>query len=327
MPVCRVLIGGPSPRLTAALTAVADLLEPDDLLLVATRAQDDPSVPVRRAAVALFARIPPERAFPALFRAVRADEDPAVLAAVAEVAERGFPGFAAFAHALPPDGEAAVLLARAARYIRHPELPRLLPALARSGAPEVREAVAGLLRHQPDAAQPGMIDTLASDPAGGTRRQAAGASAAAGRWDLLERMSDDPDPEVRREVALAIAGCHRGGARGQAALQRLSTDPEMAVRAAAYVGRLLLGTPVPLPPALDPGSAATALRDAGDLASLRDTARSAPAEDRRLAAALALALVQDEVAREVARMDPVPAIRHRVSGALELTAPPGSGAA
>jgi HEAT repeat protein len=320
--------GDPSPEVrTAALTAVADLLDLEDLLRVATRAQDDPSVLVRRAAIGLFARVAPERAFPALFGAARADDDPAVLAAVAEVAERGFPGFAAFARALPADGDAAVLLARAARYLHHPELPRLLPPLARSGAPEVREAVAALLRHQPGAAQPGMLEALAADPAGATRREAAGAAAVAGRWDLLERMSDDPDAEVRREVALAIAGCRRSGSRGQATLQRLSSDPEMPVRAAAYVGRLLLGTPVPLPPALDPESAATALRDAGDLAALRDTARSAPAEDRRLAAALALALVQDEVAREVARTDPVPAIRHRVSGALELTAPPGSGAA
>jgi hypothetical protein len=29
-------------------------------------------------------------------------------------------------------------------------------------------------------------------------------------------------------------------------------------------------------------------------------------------------LLQDDVAREVARTDPIPAIRHRVSGALEL---------
>ena len=35
---------------------------------------------------------------------------------------------------------------------------------------------------------------------------------------------------------------------------------------------------------------------------------------------LALALLDDEVAHQVARTDPVPSIRHRVSGALELAA-------
>jgi hypothetical protein len=76
---------------------------------------------------------------------------------------------------------------------------------------------------------------------------------------------------------------------------------------------------VPLPPGLDPDIAAEAVRDAGSLSFLREVARGAPGEDRRLAAALALALVQDEVAHEVARTDPAPAIRHRVGGALELS--------
>jgi hypothetical protein len=75
---------------------------------------------------------------------------------------------------------------------------------------------------------------------------------------------------------------------------------------------------VPLPPGLDLRVAADTVRDAADIGALREAARTARAEDRRLAAALALALLHDEVAREVARGDPVPAIRHRVSGTLEL---------
>jgi hypothetical protein len=94
----------------------------------------------------------------------------------------------------------------------------------------------------------------------------------------------------------------------------------MPVRAAAYVGRLLQGTPVPLPPGLDTRTAADAVQAAAHLPALRETARTAPGEDRRLAAALALALLDDEVAHQVARADPVPAIRHRVSGTLELAA-------
>jgi hypothetical protein len=34
-----------------------------------------------------------------------------------------------------------------------------------------------------------------------------------------------------------------------------------------------------------------------------------------------LALIQDDVARDVARTDPAPSIRHRVGGALELSLP------
>jgi hypothetical protein len=73
-----------------------------------------------------------------------------------------------------------------------------------------------------------------------------------------------------------------------------------------------------LPPELDTRLAAETLRQAGDLAELRRTARTSPSEERRLAAGLGLALLQDDVARDVARSDPAPSIRHRVSGALEL---------
>jgi hypothetical protein len=101
-------------------------------------------------------------------------------------------------------------------------------------------------------------------------------------------------------------------------LERLAADPDMAVRAAAYAARLAQGTPVPLPPGIEPRVAAEAVQDTLDLNSLRAAARTTRSEDGRLAAALALALLQDEVAREIARTDPVPAIRHRVGGALEL---------
>jgi hypothetical protein len=94
----------------------------------------------------------------------------------------------------------------------------------------------------------------------------------------------------------------------------------MAVRAAAYVGRLLQGRPVPFPPGVDPVAAAGVLSQAAQLPVLRDIARTASGEDQRLAAALALALVHDDVALQVARTDPAPGVRHRVSGALDLAA-------
>jgi hypothetical protein len=105
---------------------------------------------------------------------------------------------------------------------------------------------------------------------------------------------------------------------GLRVLELLGSDSEMPVRAAAYVARLLQGHAVPLPPGLDSRVGAEAVGEMIDLTILRETARSSASEERRLAAALALALLQDEVAREVARTDPVPSIRHRVGGALEL---------
>jgi hypothetical protein len=185
----------------------------------------------------------------------------------------------------------------------------------------VREAVAELWHHRPDVADPISIEALTADPVIWVRRTAAGAAAAVQRYDLLDRMTQDPDAEVRRELAITLGRSAPVGKPGVQILERLDADPEMSVRAAAYVGRLLQGLAVPLPPSLDARIAAEALHDAADLPTLREVARAAAAEDHRLAAALALALVQDEVAREVARTDPAPAVRHRVGGALELSLP------
>lgn len=321
----QVVRGDPSPEVrTAALTAAGGLLEAGELLEVARRALRDPSLLVRRAAVNLFVRIPPDQGLPVLLQTLRADDDPAVLAAVAELAEEAFHTFIDLVLVLPRDGQEAALVGRVARYIHHPELALLLPAMARSESPEVREAIAAAWRHRPEMADVPSLRTLALDPVVGVRREVVSAAAAAEQWDLIERMTEDPDPGVRREVALVLARTSTVTPQGHASLQRLTSDGEMPVRAAAYVARLLQGTPVPLPPQLDPRAAADALRAAGDLAALRETARTAPAEDRRLAAALALALLHDDVAREVARTDPVPSIRHRVGGALELAPMPGN---
>ena len=106
------------------------------------------------------------------------------------------------------------------------------------------------------------------------RRAAAGAAAGGECWDLLARMADDPDPGVRREVALALAGVARQPRAALETLDRLADDPEMPVRAAAYVARLLQGTPVPLPPGLDPRVAAGVVQSAAHLPALRETART-----------------------------------------------------
>ena len=303
----QVIRGDPSPEVrTAALTAVGGLLDDDGLLEVAGRALGDPSLLVRRAAVVLFARIPPERGLPRLLQTLHADDDPAVLASVAELAEAAFDTFVDLALGMPRDGHEAVLVAHIARYVHHHDLPRLLPVMARSGAPAVREAIATLWRHRPDVVDLAGLEALTMDPVVSVRREAAGAAGGVESWPLLSRMAEDPDAEVRREVAVAIGAADQAAPAAIEILARLADDQERTVRAAAYIGRLLQGTPVPLPPDLDPRAAGVALRRVVHLSALRETARTAPGEDRRLSAALALALLEDEVAHEVARHRPGP---------------------
>jgi HEAT repeat protein len=309
----------PSPEVrTAALTAVGDLLDTEELLALAGRALGDPSILVRRAAIDFFSRVAPGLAISKLIHSLRFNEEPAVLAAAAELAGQHFATFREATSTMALDPAQSVLVVRMARFIHHPELSSVLRPFSRSRWPEVREAVAELGRQRPDAMAPDALDVLTADPVVAVRHAATGAAAAAERYDLLEKMTLDPEGGVRRQVAIALGRSAPVGKPGLEILERLGLDAEMPVRAAAFVARLLQATPVPLPPGIDPKVAAEAVREASDLASLRETARGTAGEERRLAAALALALLQDDVAREVARTDPVPAIRHRVSGALEL---------
>ncbi len=303
---------------TAALAGVADLLGERDLLEIAARALGDPSVLVRRAALELFTRARPEAALPGMLQALKQENDPAVLAAAAALAEDHFEEFAKVVRALPPDGERAILALRVVRYVIHPELADLLPPFARSVSPDVRDAVTDLWKTRPDIADPASLLALTEDPDTSIRRHAAGAALASVRYDLLRKMTGDPDPSVRREVAVALGGAESVEQPGITTLEILAADSDMSVRAAAYVARLLQGMAVPLPPDLDTLMAGQAVRESADLSRVRQTARTSPFEEQRLAAALALALVQDDVARDVARADPAPAIRHRVAGALEL---------
>jgi HEAT repeat protein len=310
----------PTPEVrTAALAAVADLLEEQELLATAARALGDPSVLVRRAAVELFARGRADSAVPGLIQALKPDDDPAVLAAAAALTEQHFDEFAKVVGALSPEGDRAIPALRVTRYVVHPELPNLLPRFARSESPDVRDAVTDLWTNRPDLADPHSLHALTQDPDTSIRRHAAGAALASASYDLLKNMTRDPDSSVRRQVALALGSAESIEQPGDAVLELLAIDSDMSVRAAAYVARLLRGMPLALPPELDPEMAADAVRESADLSRLRQAARTSPSEEQRLAAALALALVQDEVAREVARTDPAPAIRHRVSGTLELT--------
>jgi len=311
----------PSPDVrAAALVAAGGLVGGEELPALARHALTDPSALVRQAALGLVAKLAPDRALALLFVGLDPGDVPPVLAAAARIAAAAFPVFAAAARALSPDAPQAVLVARLAHDIRHPDLPALLTWMVRDGVPGVRALVAALGRRRPDVLEPEAVELLALDPLVGVRLNAARAAVGAERWEVLDRLADDPESSVRREVALALGSGTRSRRRACALLARLAEDSDMPVRAAAYVGQLLQGSAVPLPPALTPSAAADALRATAHLPSLREAARAAQTDEERLAAALALALLQDEVALQVARSDPAPGVRHRVSGALELVA-------
>src|SRR5262249_1760514 len=133
----------PSPEArTAALAALGGLLDSNELLSVARDALDDPSLLVRRAGVALFSKVAPEKGLPVLLGGLRPGGGPTVFAAAAELVATAFRVFADVALRMPDDGDEALVVLRVARLLSHPDLPRLLPVLARSRAPEVREGIA-----------------------------------------------------------------------------------------------------------------------------------------------------------------------------------------
>lgn len=307
----QVLRSDPAPEVrAAALVAVGGMLDSEELLLVLQRVLGDPHLAVRRAAVPLLSRISPEKALPILIRALRSEDDPATLQTVAAQAEANFPVFLDLVLGLALQGDEAVLITRVARYIHHPDLPRILPLLARDRTPTVRAAVATLWSQRTDLLDPQGLADMSVDPSVVVRYAAVTAWAAAGKWERLVPMLEDPDPGVRRALAVALVGGPRS-----TALATLAADPAEEVRAAAHVARLLRGETIePRPPQ---GAAATvmaqALRAASDENQLRLTVREEPDPARRLPAILALALVDEVVARDAAAHDPSKAVRDAVA--------------
>ncbi|MEP6572492.1 MAG: HEAT repeat domain-containing protein [Gemmatimonadota bacterium] len=310
----QVVRGDPSPEVrAAALTAVGGMLDADELLLTARRALDDPHASVRAAAVTLFSRVAPDKALPALVRMIRADDDEPTLKAVATQAEAAFEVFAEVTLGLAADAKEGVIVARTARFIHHPDLPRLLPALAKSGNPSVRQAVAELWTHRPELADEVSLEEMSIDPGAEVRRAAAQAWIAVRRFDRAESMLADPDPSVRLEIALGFLG-----APSAAALSVLALDPDENVRGAAFVVHLLRGevTERPSLPAMPREAAARAVLRSASVADLRRAARGDANPDHRLAAALALAILDDDVAHVIARSDPLWTLRDRVGQML-----------
>ncbi len=304
----------PSPEVrAAALAAVADLLDPDELFLSARRAVTDPHPAVRRVAVTLFARMEPGQALPLLIRLLRAeDDDIVVLQAVARHAEQAFHAFVDLTMGAAPGSHEGVVIARIARYINHPDLPSLLTTIGRSASPEVREELALLWRHRPELVSEESLRALSMDPVPAVRLAAVAAWAAAGQFDRLASFFTDPEADVRRRAALALASSTQGPDTAP-----LLRDPDEGVRAAAWSAQLLRGARIDLPDSFGRETAAAALREVAGLEELQTVARTSPEARRRIAAGIALALMDDPLAGEVARNDPVHEVREAVGAVLE----------
>ncbi|HWA56440.1 MAG TPA: HEAT repeat domain-containing protein [Gemmatimonadales bacterium] len=309
-----VVRSDPSPEVrAAALTAVGGMLDASELHLTASRALADPHKAVRHAAVGLFSRIAPEKGLPGLMRLLKAEDDPLVLQMVAQQAEAAFPAFLDLALGLDLSGQEAILLTRVARYMHHPGLRRVLGVVAQSTAAPVREAVAALWATRPDLLDPEALGVLGTDPDVAVRRATVRAWRAARSFDHLVPMLGDPDPGVRQEIARAWLD-----APDAFALEPFFLDPDEMVRAALLVTRILRGEWTSMPDAFTVSrpAAATAVRLATTVETLRDQARTAREAESRLAAALALAIVGDEAAWTVMRSDPVWSVRDRVGRML-----------
>lgn len=309
-----VVRSDPSPEVrAAALTAVGGMLDASELHLTASRALADPHKAVRHAAVGLYAKIAPETGLPGLLRLLKAENDPLVLQMVAQQAEAAFPAFLDLALGLDLSGQEAILLTRVARYMHHSGLKRVLAVIAQSTAAPVREAVAHLWAARPDLLDSDALRVLATDPDPAVRRAVVLAWRAGRRFDHLDGMLGDPDPGVRQEIARAFLD-----APDAAAMAPLDLDPDEMVRAAVLVTRVLRGewSEVPTAFTVSRPAAATAVRHAGDVEGLRDQARAAQEPERRLAAALALAILGDDAAYTVMRSDPVWSVRDRVGRML-----------
>ncbi|MEP7327032.1 MAG: HEAT repeat domain-containing protein [Gemmatimonadota bacterium] len=304
----------PSPDVrAAALAAVAGLLEPEELSLAARRAVTDPHAAVRRVAVTLFARMTPEQAMPMLIRMLRTeDEDPVVLQAAARHAEAAFDVFVEQTLGHNTGTREGIVIARVARYVHHPELAPLLVSLARNPAADVRRELALVWRDRPELiAQPTLAE-LSLDPDATVRLAAAQAWGAAKQFDQLSGFFQDPEPEIRRRAALELRASPDGPDPAP-----LRYDPDERVRAAAWLAGLVRGRRTAPPADVGRETAVATLREITTPEELQATVRTSPDPGHRLTAGIALAVLGDPLAQEIARTDPMEQVRVELARALE----------
>jgi len=153
---------------------------------------------------------------------------------------------------------------------------------------------------------------LSLDPDATVRLAAAQAWGAAKRFDQLAGFFQDPEPEIRRRAALELRASPDGP--DSASLQQ---DPDERVRAAAWLAELLRGRRTVPPADVGRETAVATLREVTTPEDLQATVRTNPDAGQRLTAGIALAVLGDPLAQEIARTDPVELVRQGVSRALE----------
>lgn len=251
----RQLVDDPSPPVRqAALAALAQLGDPEALPRVLARF-DDGEPAVRQLAVIAAGRIGGAEAVTALRRGLR-DERPDVR----------FQAVVSFAELCPEEALAEVA------------------PLLEDGDPEVRANAAAALRM--------LGDTSSAD--------------------ALVPLLDDAAPDPRREAALALA--ELGDARAARVLRECLEDSERATEAALALGRLgvraarddlarlATGFFTPLHLKAAAGAALVRLGDATGVDALRSVLRAMRHDGRSFAAELAGELQIGELAEDVARL-------------------------
>ena len=200
----------------------------------------DPAPAVRREAARALALLADAASVPAL-TAAAGDRDPEVRAGVLEALGLAAAGSGSAAvRAGLADADARVARAAALAVWRLPdalEATASLGAAARSGRPEVRRAAAYAL---------GRLASAGSGPASsGSTPPVPDDSARAALRDALLPLADDPDPEVRMQVARGLAQPARPAEMG--VLETLAADAEARVR--VHAARSLVGEGITLGPA------------------------------------------------------------------------------
>jgi HEAT repeat protein len=254
----------------------------------------------------------PEQALPMLIKLLRAeDDDPVVLQAVARHAENAFHTFVDLTMGAAPGSHEGIAVARVARFINHPDLSMLLTSIGQSATPEVREELAVLWYHRPELMSEEGLSALSADPVPAVRIAAVRAWGAARQYDRLLQFFEDPEAEVRRKAALELTLAKDGPDPAP-----LLGDVDESVRAAAWSAQMLRGRRTDLPANIGRETAAAALREAITPEELQVAARTSPDQHRRIAAGIALALMDDPAAREMVQSDPVSEVRDQVSRML-----------
>jgi HEAT repeat protein len=207
---------GTSPRLLELLA----LTEQEPELTALLPYLDDPSFAVRRSAVDVLTETVPPGTGPALAAALRDPHGDVRATAAASLRE--------LVESLPAE----------------PDLRESLATALTEDDPVVRSAALDVLRALRLGDAELFADALA-DPETAVRVEAVRALVSVDAAEPLSRAAADPSREVRVTVAKALANV-TPGMLVAGTLDRLTTDPDALVRAAAFATLAVTGCPAPL---------------------------------------------------------------------------------